>query len=153
MEVKSYKCDICGTVYHVEECDPSFVVIETSELSDDILKQQRYTCLCPKCQSYIKEYIGNPAIAEKQYKNRRAVQKLEDCLRELYNKVSSFHTFWYGAGVDAPEYYDGVKDQIIEYIDEKNAEHEKRINTQLWTIRVLSCLLGICIGAALAQLI
>lgn len=29
----------------------------------------------------------------------------------------------------------------------------KRINKQLWIIRILACLLGMCIGAALAQLL
>lgn len=149
MEVKSYKCDICGKVYHVEEDDPSFVVIETSELSDDILKQQRYTCLCPKCQSYIKEYMGNPEIAETQYKRRRALSKLEDCIRSIFNRVSPFRSYWCGAGIENPEYFDELTEDIIKAIDERAEKYQKH----MWVIRILSVLLGMCVGSALAQII
>lgn len=152
MEVKSYKCDICGKVYHVDPETNDWVMITTSERNDDIVDQTNYDHLCPDCMKNIKAYINKPEIAEEARKTRRAVSKLEDCLHRISNRVFFLKSFWFGAGIDAPEHYDDFTDDIVKKIDEL-AEYQERSRKQMIVIRVLAGVIGFFIGCALAQLL
>ncbi len=144
MEVKTFKCDICGEVYHVAE--------EHNESVTMNVYGGTYNHLCPKCQGYIKAYITKPEIAEEARKARRAVSRLENCLSRIGHQFFPIRSFWYGEGIDIPEYYDSYTDTVMDEIDELK-DYKERSRKQMIVIRVLGCLLGMCIGAALAQLI
>lgn len=153
MEIKSFKCDICGEVYHVaEEEQQEFLTIHKYCVCPDEGEVTSYKHICPGCTNYITAYINDPTIKETQYKVRRAVSKLEDCLARLLRSVSEFHPFWYGSGVENPEYYDEITDDIVRNIDELKESFEKRTRKQLWAIRVLGFVVWFLACYSLIQL-
>lgn len=152
MEVKTFKCDICGEVYHVEEEVVDKITVYRDVVVNGELESIRYKHICPDCGKIINRFVNKPEIAEEARKTRRAVHKLEDCLHTINNKLFFLKSFWFGAGIEQPEYYDDFTDDIVRKIDELK-EYKERSHKQMITIRVLVCLLGMCIGSALAQLI
>ena len=152
MDVKSLKCDVCGKVYHVEEEVVDKITVCRDVVVNGELESIRYKHICPDCGKIINRFVNKPEIAEEAWQTRRAVHKLENCLHRISRQVFPIRTFWRGEGDDHLAYYDSYTDDIVNKIDELK-EYEERSHKQMIAIRVLGCLLGMCIGAALTQLL
>lgn len=79
--VKTYKCDICGKVYHDESWDKNNrIVIE--HWVDDEKSMDIYNHACTECVDVIKEVIHNPDTLKNKDK---AIGALQDTVKKVDN--------------------------------------------------------------------
>ena len=136
MEVKSYKCDICGEVYHVNPNTNDWVIVNVHTKD----KGDTYEHLCPKCAGFIKGYILDPSNEDILYNETRAIRRLETCLSGILHKFNRCRSFWYGRGIEDPEYYDCITDRIIEDINDLERSRDRLKCAIKWLISI-SCVL------------
>jgi hypothetical protein len=130
-KVESYKCDICGEVYHVDHENHSFVIIHTGSANIDESSTKSFEHICPECCKNVNTYIDNPNIVhetnQKLYNETRARQKLEGCISKIGHKFWHIRSFWYGE-CDCKFYDDYTQDIIREIIAQEKASYKwKRI--------------------------
>ena len=71
-EVKTYKCDICGKTFVVDENDREFMNILTGEVDKESRESKAYNDICPDCYNAIKKVIDDPDIIQKMYNEIQA---------------------------------------------------------------------------------
>ena len=144
-EVKTYKCDICGKVYHVDDNDEKVMTINYKVDNEN---EGKFEHICNKCMSMIHQFILDPnymdCLKEDLGKNVELKHKFASCVSDIYRKVCSggeWRPIW-GCGVDTEE----QTKEIIEAYDEL----EK--SCRVWRI-VASMGIGAFIGNMLALLL
>lgn len=90
-EVKTYKCDICGEVYHVDDSQENRVMdladITNGNKSRDV---KHYEHICDKCAGEIRSIIRNPELLSELYKESKLYRELAveyaGYLRDVYGE-------------------------------------------------------------------
>lgn len=90
-EVKTYKCDVCGKVYHVDENYGTCMTIFDESIDEDSRHITGYEHICPDCTEVINKVIGNPGIIddlkEKANIRYRNASAMEQRIRDLRNRL------------------------------------------------------------------
>ena len=89
MEVKTFKCDICGEAFYSSNDKPGFGVhmfpIGKVDATD------KYDHVCPKCASVIDEIIRHPDVLKNERGDRAKAEvyadDLEYTINDLHNDV------------------------------------------------------------------
>lgn len=163
-KVNSFKCDICGEVYHVTEGVPNeYIIMHKHRVSADEGEVTSYEHICPTCEGNIRMLLDDPTLIDEQEETidstREFANKLRVSIRSLHRTIHGIFAVLpeddieYEAAVKcAEEIFNDRKKQLNELSDVRDGL-SNRINTQLWAIRILALLLGLCMGSALAQII
>lgn len=165
-KVNSFKCDICGEIYHVTEgVTNEFITIHKHCVSADEGEATSYKHICPTCEGTLRTFLDDPTLFDEQEEALHTAKtfnsKLKSMIRNLYVDVlriiPCFHELDsvsdFEAIIDRIKEEHEDKKQLIRDLREDASEQSERINNQLWAIRILAGLLGACIGAALAQIL
>lgn len=150
-EVKTYKCDICGEVYHVEDELNECVTIVHEICEEDGRDIDYYKHICPHCRGVILEIIRNPDAIEKMdarmdelsadaSSKRTYSYRLENLIKELRDDICGW-VCWYG------EYdYDCLN---IMSADIKREHNEVKSSRCRWRALALGLLTGMLIALML----
>ena len=101
-EVKTYKCDICGEVYHVKEDDRNFIkIIHSKQAEEDEVEVTHYDHVCPYCGGEVVRFLDDPAIINNLMIEKgdaeNFIRILEDIIKTLSDKICGYrwwHTFY-----------------------------------------------------------
>ena len=95
-EVKTYKCDICGQVYHVDENVEHGVMDLTDVTSGDV---EHYKHICNKCAGVIRRVVKDPnfigKLLESQNETVRDKRKYADLLTRIIRKITGEPLIYY----------------------------------------------------------
>lgn len=72
--LKTYKCDICGKVYHDESCDKNNRIV-VEHWVDDEKTTDIYNDVCTECMEAMDKVMQNPDILENKNKTIAALQE------------------------------------------------------------------------------
>lgn len=144
-EVRSYKCDICGEVYHVEEGIKEFMNIAYARGTDEnVYIEAKFDHICPDCRNTIRKCISNPKIIDELHENIDELlekkHKLEDCLKKIrvqYN-FGDFTGFAFGGWNYVEKYEELANACVEEYADLKKSH-------MIWK-RVAFAAIGLVVG-------
>lgn len=159
-EVKTYKCDICGEVYHVEELHIDSINIVHKIMTKDEADSTYYKHICPHCQGVILEIIRNPDAIEKMDQEiselheeaNKKINKLykysdnlEVMIKQLNDKTCGYN-YWPCLGIvdDHTNYFKRMCDDI-------GVGYSKIVNSRnMWRASALGLLTGMMIAFILA---
>jgi hypothetical protein len=150
-EVKSYKCDMCGKVYHRDENDKSWMRIVYNP-TDDEVKRFDYEHICPECERTIGSVIHDPDIIKNYKESLKDAEKNLSGFKRLFTKIHdklypllSMHSLW--TSVNDPDYYEErVVDPIINKCDTLETSRDR------WK-RAAICLIGAVVGLLISAFI
>ena len=147
-EVKTYKCDVCGEVFHADGEYGHRIAIISEGLSKDEENLKRYNHLCPKCTGTIVNVIEDPDVIRDLEKEVHTKVKYIDgyvsLLGSIYNKLKDYPLMRYYS--DNPsQYADNVK-WCLDEIDNRECELLK------WK-RITDGVIGFAVGIWIVLLI
>lgn len=141
-EVKTYKCDICGEVYHRGEGEDHFMRIIHQPSDENSGKKFDYEFLCDDCIAEINKVIDNPSIINNLIIERSAEREhrhsIESCLDRI-RIVFAFGGFPYTV-------WGGTKDKYEEMTKAFIEEYEDLTKSRTIWLRVSMVLVGVCLG-------
>jgi hypothetical protein len=111
-EVLTYKCDVCGKVYHVDGDNQQRMVIVNNAPNDE----KHYNHICPKCIANVECLLKNPDECSNREAKlntvRRYAYRLEYLIKDISDSVCGCRC-WYGfnESFSEPE-YEFFKDAI-----------------------------------------
>lgn len=104
-EVLTYKCDVCGKVYHVDGDNQQRMVIVNNAPNDE----KHYNHICPKCIANVEHLLKKPD----EHNNREAIldtarryaYRLEYLIKDISNSVCGNRCwFSFNESFSEPEY-------------------------------------------------
>jgi rubredoxin len=144
-EVKTYKCDICGNVYHVDDGDEKLMTINYKVDSEN---EGKFEHICDECMGMIHACLRDPDILDDNKKELDKVReekgKLKSCIKELYRFIDP-NNVWRNTFIFSKD-PDEMTTEIIDEFEE--LEKSRRV----WRI-VASMGIGAFIGNMLALLL
>ena len=149
--VRTFKCDICGKVYHVGENDVPYMNIIREEYDKDdpmVIHKTQYNHICPDCDDVISKVIANPGIIEELENDKNeALHNLsgfKDLIYKIHNKLYTYCSFWWG--INDPSYHKDNVDEFIKQYDELKLSCDKRLKVIKWLSAICGLLFGIILG-------
>lgn len=122
-EVKTYKCDICGEVYHEEENYKHFMHIEDEYRTREEGSVKHYEHICPDCRENVCKCIDKPDIinvlSNKSYKRHSALLSIEHKIKHLRDRLCG----WKGYVVI--DWDEEAAETINVYVDEIETAYNK----------------------------
>ena len=113
-EVKTYKCDICGEVYHVGEDIKAFMNIEYARGTDEnVYIEAKFNHICPECRNTICKCINKPKIIDELHEKTEDLAKIKHTLRNYIDRLK-------------PMLDDGLRQSLL-YADYSKLETYDRI--------------------------
>ena len=152
-EVKTYKCDICGEIYHREENDTHFMTIVEQPLDEDTTKRFEYQYICDDCMDNVHRIIDNPKILDNMISAnddyRGYISGYKNHIRRIHDTIFKYRSFWDIS--NNPNDYDTYIDNVIEEIKMYKAM-ELVCKKREKIIIVLSIILGIVVAGLIVAL-
>lgn len=154
-EVKTYKCDICGEVFHADGEYGDRIAMISEGLSKDEENLKRYNHLCPKCMETICNVIKEPGMVDelrgKIHTQFGEMNELKSLLHQLCIAVGA--VLPYGVySPDSTDYEVSVGDAMDRIKVLKCEKHD--LNEQLLKLRkITSCAIGLAFGMAITLII
>jgi uncharacterized protein Usg len=143
-EVKTYKCDICGKVYHREENEDHFMTITHQPLDGEKEEKFEYQYLCDGCIRNVHEVIDNPELLKhmREHNDRfkRYISGYKDIISKIHYKLNKFASFW--QNLDDPEHYMHYVDDFVNNYNALEAAYERGKKILRWASGILGGVIG-----------